>query len=86
MELFPGTDGSIRSAKVKIVNDQGKYGTKVLNQPLQLLVPLTFMHQQQAPVQITQVQPKFISEAPIVKPRHSAAVISDIRRKDGHWK
>ena len=91
VELFPGTDGSIRSAKVQIVNDQGKYGTQVLNRPLKLLVPLEIRAPAQAPLpqasaQITQAQPKPVSETPVAKLRRSAAVISDIRRKDGHWK
>ena len=54
LELFPGIDGSVRSAKVLIANMDGKFGTKVLCRPLKLLVPLEVCKQiplQQAPAQ-----------------------------------
>ena len=92
IELFPGTDGSIRSAKIQISNDNGKFGTKVLCRPLKLLVPLEIRAQaplqhplaQQpslhAPAAAVSVQPQRVEGC---KPKRNAAVIGELLHRNG---
>ena len=91
LELFPGVDGSIRSAKVRIGDMDGKFGTKVLCRPLKLLVPLEVRKQtplQQAPAQpgsqpvAAKIVPKEQERMRITRSKRNAAVIGEMLRRD----
>ena len=44
-----GLDGRIRSAKVKMASQEGKFGNQVLCRPLKLLIPLEISCNSNAP-------------------------------------
>ena len=88
-ELIPGTDGSVRSARVQVCTKEGKIGKQVLCRPLKLLIPLELpchsdsLHSTQAPSQPSQLQSDSLA---LTKSKRSAAVIGEYMRRQNSSK
>jgi len=84
IECFTGKDGNIRGAKVEVASSRGK---KVLNRPIQHLVPLEVASHDLGNASAD----KATANAPNVpiaisapgRPTRNAALIGELRRQDG---
>ena len=84
IECFTGKDGSIRGAKVEVASSKGK---KVLNRPIQHLVPLEVASQALCNDSADKAAAS-APNAPIVisapgRPKRNAALIGELRRQNG---
>ena len=87
IECFTGKDGNIRGAKVEVVSSKGK---KVLNRPIQHLVPLEVASQALCNDSADKAAAS-APNAPIAisatgRPKRNAALIGELRRQDGKKK
>ena len=91
LELLKGKEGIIRAAKVEVVTPEGK--RKVFNRALQHLIPLEIPISAsnpsgccRKPSGLNQAPPPVRAQAstPVVpRPKRTAAVIADMKRRDG---
>ena len=92
VQLFTGPDGNTRGAKVEV--SMVREGKSYLNRPLQHLVPLEVNSRDTDELSMVGVQPAsshassqasshaMRSSTPMDRPRHSTAVIGQLRRHD----
>ena len=91
MELLPGSDGSVRAARVEVISDGG--GKKVLNRSLKHLIPLEVRCSSLQLSKVPQEAQATAQEQPIAKPvarvaqdnirnRRDAAAIGELRRRE----
>jgi len=84
IECFTGKDGNIRGAKVEVASSRGK---KVLNRPIQHLVPLEVASHDLGNASADKATAN-APNAPIAisapdRPKRNAALIGELRRQDG---